>query len=435
LKHTLSTQQSKEKALLVGVDLPSRQHRVPLAYSLEELERLAKTAGATVLGKHAQQVRSVTPATLIGRGKVDEIQASIKALNANLVIIDEDLTPAQQRNLETAFKIRVVDRSQLILDIFAQRARSNEGKLQVELAQLEYLLPRLTRQWTHLSRLGGGIGTRGPGETQLEVDRRRIRERIGHLKRRLEIVERTRALQHRERDEVPFSTVALVGYTNAGKSTLMNTLTRAGVFVEDKLFATLDPTTRALRLPSGDKVMLVDTVGFINKIPHSLIEAFKSTLEEVSRADLLLHLVDMANPLYEEQIQIINKVLSEIDAGEIPTLLVPNKIDMLEELPLRELKRHDVVDVCPIAALTGVGVAKLLESVGTILDRDKQLFEASFTPAQGNLIALLRERGRIVKESYDGERVQVTALVTPKLAGQLHKQLSGHDRRGLSKAH
>jgi len=430
LKHLISTQQPKEKALLVGVDLPSRQRHVPLEYSLEELERLAKTAGAMVLGKHAQQVRRVTPATLIGRGKVDEIQASIKQLDANLVIIDEDLTPAQQRNLEAAFKIRVVDRSQLILDIFAQRARSNEGKLQVELAQLEYLLPRLTRQWTHLSRLGGGIGTRGPGETQLEVDRRRIRERIGHLKRRLETVERTRTLQRQERDEVPFSTVALVGYTNAGKSTLMNTLTRAGVFVEDKLFATLDPTTRALRLPSGDKVMVVDTVGFINKIPHSLIEAFKSTLEEVSRADLLLHLVDMANPLYEQQIQIIKTVLVEIGAGEIPTLLVPNKIDMVEELPLRELKSQEVVDVCPISALSGAGIAKLLETVGTILDRDKQLFEASFTPAQGNLVALVRERGRIVTESYDGERVQVTALVTPKLAGQLGKLLSANGARG-----
>jgi GTP-binding protein HflX len=429
LKHLISTQQPKEKALLVGVELPSRQHQVPLADSLEELERLAKTAGATVLGKHAQQVRNVTPATLIGRGKVDEIQASIKEHDANLVIVDEDLTPAQQRNLETAFKVRVVDRSQLILDIFAQRARSNEGKLQVELAQLEYLLPRLTRQWTHLSRLGGGIGTRGPGETQLEVDRRRIRERIGHLKRRLETVERTRTLQRKERHEVPFATVALVGYTNAGKSTLMNTLTRAGVFVEDKLFATLDPTTRALRLPCGDKVMIVDTVGFINKIPHSLIEAFKSTLEEVSRADLLLHLVDMANPLYDEQIQIIEKVLSEIGAGEIPTLLVPNKIDVVEELPLRELKSKDVVDVCPISALTGAGVAKLLETVGTILDREKQPFEASFTLAQGNLIALLRERGRIVTESYDGERVHVTALVTPKLAGQLSKLLSANGAR------
>jgi GTP-binding protein HflX len=407
----------------VGVELPSRQRHVPLDYSLEELERLAITAGATVIGTHAQQVRSVTPSTLIGRGKVDEILASIKQLDANLVIVDEELTPAQQRNLESAFKVRVVDRSQLILDIFAQRARSNEGKLQVELAQLEYLLPRLTRQWTHLSRLGGGIGTRGPGETQLEVDRRRIRERIGHLKRRLQTVERTRTLQRKERDEVPFATVALVGYTNAGKSTLMNYLTRAGVFVEDKLFATLDPTTRALRLPSGDKVMVVDTVGFINKIPHSLIEAFKSTLEEVTRADLLLHLVDMANPLFDEQLQIIEKVLCEIGAGEIPALLVPNKTDRVVALPMAELKNRNSAGVCPISALTGAGVEALLATVGALLDRQKQLFEARFSPAQGHLIALLRERGRIVRELYDGEGVQITALVTAKLAGQLTKLL------------
>jgi len=357
--------------VLVGVALPLRDHAPPLDLNLEELERLAETAGATVLEKHTQQVKNITPATLIGRGKVDEIQKSLQESHADLVIIDEDLTPAQQRNLEAAFKVRVIDRSQLILDIFAQRARSNEGKLQVELAQLEYLLPRLTRQWTHLSRLGGGIGTRGPGETQLEVDRRRIRERIGHLKQRLQTVERTRALQRKERHEVPFATVALVGYTNAGKSTLMNTLTRAGVFVEDKLFATLDPTTRALRLPNGDKVMLVDTVGFINKIPHSLIEAFKSTLEEVSRSDLLLHLVDMSNPRHEEQIQVIESVLNEIGAGEIPTLLVPNKVDVATGVPVRRLRTEAALDVCPISALTGTGVDRLLEVIGAILDRQK----------------------------------------------------------------
>jgi GTP-binding protein HflX len=291
------------------------------------------------------------------------------------------------------------------------------------LAQLEYLLPRLTRQWTHLSRLGGGIGTRGPGETQLEVDRRRIRERISHLKHRLETVERTRALQRKERHELPFPTVALVGYTNAGKSTLMNTLTRAGVFVEDKLFATLDPTTRALRLPSGDKVMLVDTVGFIHKIPHSLIEAFKSTLEEVSRADLLLHLVDLANPLFEEQVRVIEKVLDEIGAGELPTLLVPNKTDRMSMLPMAQFKAKDVLGVCPISALTGSGVEQLLLTVGKILDREKEQFQASFTPSQGPLLALLRERGRIVQEEYDNDLIRVTAMVTPKLAGQMRKLL------------
>jgi len=408
---------------LIGVDLPSRDHKVPLAYSLEELERLTKTAGASVVMKYSQQVKSVSPATLMGRGKVEEIQSSLVDLQADLVIIDEDLTPAQQRNLETAFKVRVIDRSQLILDIFAQRAHSNEGKLQVELAQLEYLLPRLTRQWTHLSRLGGGIGTRGPGETQLEIDRRRIRERIGHLKRRLKTVERTRALQRRERDEVPFASVALVGYTNAGKSTLMNTLTRAGVFVEDKLFATLDPTTRALRLPNGDKVMLVDTVGFINKLPHALVEAFKSTLEVVCSADLLLHLVDMANPLFEEQIQIIEKVLGEIGAGEVPTVLVPNKIDLAPEVPAFQLQSKEICDVCPISALTGTGVEELLACVGKLLDRHKERFYACFSQAQGALIAMLRDRGRIIDERYDAEGVHVIAMVTPKLAGQMRKLL------------
>jgi GTPase len=424
LKQLISTAHRRERAVLVGVELPSRDHRLPLDESLEELERLAETAGATVLTKFAQQVRNITPATLIGRGKVDEIQKSLCESRADLVIVDEDLTPAQQRNLEEAFKLRVIDRSQLILDIFAQRARSNEGKLQVELAQLEYLLPRLTRQWTHLSRLGGGIGTRGPGETQLEVDRRRIRERIGHLKHRLETVERTRALQRKERHEVPFPTVALVGYTNAGKSTLMNALTRAGVFVEDKLFATLDPTTRALRLPTGDKVMVVDTVGFIHKIPHSLIDAFKSTLEEVSRADLLLHLVDVSNSLFEEHIQVIEKVLDEIGAGELPTLLVPNKIDQISDLPVAQLKSRGALDVCPVSALTGAGIDELLIAVAKILDREKELFQASFLPAQGPLLALLRERGRIVTEEYDGELIRVTALATPKLAGQIRKRLA-----------
>jgi GTP-binding protein HflX len=391
---------------------------------MEELERLAETAGAQVVGRYTQQLKSITPATLMGRGKVDEIKNGAGELDADLVIVDEDLTPAQQRNLETAFKIRVIDRSQLILDIFAQRARSNEGKLQVELAQLDYLLPRLTRQWTHLSRLGGGIGTRGPGETQLEVDRRRIRERINHLKRRLKTVERTRTLQRKERDEVPFATVALVGYTNAGKSTLMNTLTRAGMLVEDKLFATLDPTTRALRLPNGDKVMIIDTVGFINKIPHSLIEAFKSTLEEVKSANLLLHLIDMTNPLFDEHVRVIEDVLKEIGAGDIPTVLVPNKTDAVSALPLHALNSEHAEGVCPISALTGAGIDRLLELVGAILDRGKEQLRACFKPPQAGLLSLLRERGRIVQETYEDGQVCVTAWVTPKLAGQIRKLLA-----------
>ncbi len=416
-------QRKKEKAVLVGVELPAHRDGVPLGYSLEELQRLTETAGATVVQTFTQQLRQITPATLMGRGKVEEIQLALRQSNADLVIVDDDLTPAQQRNLETAFKTRVIDRSQLILDIFALRARSNQGKLQVELAQLDYLLPRLTRQWTHLSRLGGGIGTRGPGETQLEVDRRRIRERINHLKKRLHTVDRTRSLQRRERDKVPFSTVALVGYTNAGKSTLMNALTRAGVFVEDKLFATLDPTTRALRLPNGDKVMLVDTVGFINKIPHALVEAFKSTLEEVRSADLLLHLVDLGNPLFIEQIRIVERVLREIGAGDIPTILVPNKIDVAPAVPLGFLTDAQVAGVSRISARTGSGIESLLKLVGETLDRGKEAFHACFAPSQAGLVSILRERGRLVSEHHDGEGIQVTALLTPKLAGQMRKLL------------
>ena len=402
--------------------MPSLGHGVPLGHNLEELEKLAQSAGAEVVGKFTQRLKRVSPATLIGWGKVEEIQGRLREIKPDLVIFDEDLSPAQQRNLESAFQLRVIDRSQLILDIFAQRARSNEGKLQVELAQLGYLLPRLTRRWSHLSRLGGGIGTRGPGETQLEVDRRRVREKIGALKRRLVTVERTRSLQRRERLEVPYATIALVGYTNSGKSTLMNTLTRAGVLVEDKLFATLDPTIRCLRLPNGDRVMVVDTVGFINKIPHSLIEAFKSTLEEVRSADLLLHLVDMTSPLYEEQIQVVEAVLRDIGAGDTSYIMVPNKVD-LAGLPFPRLAGNGTRETCPISALTGQGVDHLLEVIGNLLDRGKEQGEFSFSPTQGSLLSLLRQRGRILHEKFDGDTIRVTALLSPKLAGQIKKWL------------
>ncbi len=410
----------------MGVDLYSSNLEFPLEDSLEELEQLAVTAGAHVIGKFTQRLKKFSSATLIGRGKVDEIQAHILDVRPDLVIFDENLNPAQQRNLEDAFNIRVIDRSQLILDIFSQRAQSKEGKLQVELAQLEYLLPRLTRQWTHLSRLAGGIGTRGPGESQLEVDRRRVRERIGLLRKRLTSVKRTRDLQRHERLEVPYATIALVGYTNSGKSTLMNTLTRAGVITEDKLFATLDPTTRSLRLPSGDKVMVVDTVGFSHKIPHSLIEAFKSTLEEVTNADLLLHVVDMTSPLHEKQIQVVEAVLREIGAGEIRTFMVPNKIDLLSDGGPQRLETNGACGTCPISASTGTGIHDLLESVGKILDQGKEKAEFVLSSAQGHLLSLLRQRGRILEEKYEGGAIHVTALLSPKLRGQMKKWLSGN---------
>ncbi len=413
----------QERAILVGVELPSHSQHNSLAYNLDELEKLAESAGAKVVQRFTQQLKKVSPATLIGWGKVEDIREAVQQMKPDLVIFDEDLSPAQQRNLESAFEIRVIDRSQLILDIFAQRARSNEGKLQVEFAQLGYLLPRLTRRWAHLSRLGGGIGTRGPGETQLEVDRRRVRERIDTLKRRLAGVERTRNLQRQERNDVPYSTIALVGYTNSGKSTLMNTLTRAGVLVEDKLFATLDPTIRCLRLTNGDKVMLVDTVGFINKIPHSLIEAFKSTLEEVGSSDLLLHLVDVTSPLYEEQIQVVEATLRDIGAGETPYLMVPNKIDVNPAPAMQRFMSDGRRNVYPISALTGQGVDRLVEAVGKVLDQGKEQIQLSFSPSQGFLLSLLRQRGRILDERFEASAIHVIALVTPKLAGQMRKWL------------
>ena len=414
---------SQERAVLVGVESATPNQKIPLELSLDELEKLTETAGARVILKFTQQLRRISPATLIGSGKVDEIRGRLREVEPDLVIFDEDLSPAQQRNLESSFQTRVIDRSQLILDIFAQRARSNEGKLQVELAQLEYLRPRLTRRWLHLSRLGGGIGTRGPGETQLEVDRRRMRERIAALKRRLAKVEKTRGLQRHERMEVPYATVALVGYTNSGKSTLMNSLTRAGVLVEDKLFATLDPTIRSLRLPNGDRVMVADTVGFINKIPHSLIESFKSTLEEVKSADLLLHLVDMTSPLYEEQIRVVEEVLRDIGAGETPCIMVPNKIDLLPSTPSRRLLNHGASDVCPISALSGKGIDQLLAMIARLLDHGKERAYFVLSPSQGYLLSVLRQRGRILKEEYREDGIDVTALLTPKLAGQMRKWL------------
>ena len=419
------------QALVVGVEHRSSTHAFPLQYSLDELEKLVQSAGAKVIGRFSQQLKKIHPGTLIGEGKVSEIRTFVAERQPVLVIFDEDLSPAQQRNLEAALQARVIDRSQLILDIFAQRARTNEGKLQVELAQLEYLLPRLTRAWRHLSRLGGGIGTRGPGETQLEVDRRRAREKIATLRRRLTTVEQTRSLQRQKRFAVPYPTVALVGYTNSGKSTLMNLLTRAGVLVEDKFFATLDPTLRSLKLPGGDKVMVIDTVGFISKIPHTLIDAFKSTLEEVVSADLLLHIGDSSCPYFAEQVSVVETVLEDIGAGKIPRLLVPNKIDISGFVLPRGAGQNGASVVCPISARTGSGIDELLQQVASALDHDRETVRFAFLPTQGAFLSEVRRQGRIVEENYQDGRVYVTAVVTPKLAGQLRKSLG---RSGLHEA-
>jgi len=420
-----------ERAVLVGIAHASRSDShgpgIGADESLRELDRLARSAGVAPVATVSQVVRRVTPATYIGTGKVQEVADKLAETGATVVLFDETLSPAQQRNLTEKLNVKVLDRSQLILDIFAARARSLEGKLQVELAQLEYMLPRLTRAWTHLSRqAGGGVGTRGPGETQLEVDRRRVRERIQRLQKRIAEVDRTRELHRQERSSVPYVSIALVGYTNAGKSTLMNALTNAGVLVEDKLFATLDPTVRRLDLPGGERALLVDTVGFIHRLPHQLIEAFKSTLEEVRRADLLLHVVDGTNPEVEEQIAIVDRVLDEIGAGETPTILAWNKIDAGSELPPRLLATADpkgVVGVQPISATTGAGIPELLAAIERWLDRERVRLEVEVPTARGDLVAWLHRGAKVVEEHYENGATRIVALATPKMAGQIRKRL------------
>ncbi len=441
-----------ERAFLVGVDSggPNGEAGVGLFSaheSIEELARLSETAGLGVAGQTVQHLRQgVHAASFIGAGKIEEVKQLRVELQAGVVIFDESLSPAQQRNLERALCCKVIDRSQLILDIFAQRARSQAGKLQVELAQLEYLRPRLTRQWTHLSRLGGGVGTRGPGESQLEVDRRRIRERIATLRRKLREVERTRALHRQERARVPFPCVALVGYTNAGKSTLMNRLTQAAVCVEDKLFATLDPTSRRLDLPSGQAVLLTDTVGLINKLPHQLVDAFKGTLEEIRTADVLLHVIDATHPRWAEQQSIAERVLEDMGVRNTPTITVFNKIDDPTQTaddkahsdaecdrndwggsPLAHATngREDGRDrVFRISAKQGIGIDPLVEEIARLSSLDQEVIEVEIPLGRGSLMAWLRRSGTVIEETYTETCVQVATRVSAKVAGQLKKRLA-----------
>jgi len=405
-----------EAAVLVGVEC-RRGGTLSATESLDELERLAESAGVRVVGRVLQSLAHPQPATFIGAGKVEEVRRYAVENGAQVIIFDEPLSPAQQRNLERSLDLKVIDRSQLILDIFAQRARSLEGKLQVELAQLQYLLPRLTRQWQHLSRLGGGVGTRGPGETQLEVDRRKVRERVAVLRRRLREVARTRHLHRQSRADVPLPTVALVGYTNAGKSTLMNALTAAHTLVADQLFATLDPTVRHLRLPSGAGALLVDTVGFIHKLPHGFVDAFKSTLEEVQTADLLLHVVDASHPMAERHGAVVEAVLRELGAERKPRILVLNKADKLEFAPFTPGHTPS----CLVSARTGAGLSDLLNKIDAALLQQLEQIQVRLPIARGDLVARVRQLGRIVTEQYHADAMELVAYVPPKLAGQLRK--------------
>ncbi|OGO80243.1 MAG: GTPase HflX [Clostridiales bacterium GWC2_40_7] len=402
---------SKEKALLVGLEIDAGRlinGKSEGTRSLEELEELALTAGLEVLDKVLQK-RSVKDAALyMGRGKIEQLGLMLQASNAGVLVFDDELSGAQIRNIEAMTGAKVIDRTALILDIFAQRARSSEGKLQVELAQLKYRLPRLTGMGGQLSRLGGGIGTRGPGEKKLEVDRRHIRKRISSLDNELKAISKRRSLirEGRKQNEIPV--IALVGYTNSGKSTLMNILCNTDVFAEDKLFATLDPSTRKLLLPDGRLALLVDTVGFIRKLPHELIEAFKSTLEEVVYADMLLHVVDAADEEVEEQIPVAEAILNNLGASGKPAVLVLNKMDIVLEKQRLPISAAGISSV-EISAVKGDGLDELLKMIMKTIPSDEMEYEIYVPYSAGGVVSYVHENGKLLEEEYtgDGTRIRV----------------------------
>jgi GTPase len=430
----------RERAFLVGVEIQGQKHFLSIEDSLAELALLADTAGVCVVGELTQRLSRPNVVTYIGPGKVEELKALAEETLSEVVIFDDELSPRHQRELEKALapSIRVIDRTALILDIFAQHAHTSEGMLQVELAQHEYNLPRLTRAWTHLERQAGGgggrtgstagVGLRGPGETQLEVDKRAIRKRIAHIKRELEKVEahRLRYRAQRKRSRVP--TVALVGYTNAGKSTLLNSLSKANVYVADQLFATLDPTTRRVELPSNDLALITDTVGFIQKLPTSLIAAFHATLEEIAAADMLLHVVDISHPNALDQFQAVQEILVEIDAGHIPMVTALNKVDLLHRPDqAREILKNFPKSIA-ISAVTGVGIPDLLHLI-------REELYGSYTPIhvrlpyqQGALISIMHELGQVDIVEHERGGVVIKGRIPGRLLAQfapwLGKQIS-----------
>ena len=376
--------------------------------SLDELRSLAMSAGAEVAGEFLQRRDRPDPATLIGRGKLEEIAGAAASVSADLILFDHDLSPSQQRNIERVVHTRVIDRTQLILDIFARHARTREGQLQVELAQLEYLLPRLGGRGIEMSQLGGGIGTRGPGETQLETDRRKIYRRIRHVKEQIENVRRIRAQQRQRRESAPVATVALVGYTNAGKSTLFNALTKAEVLASPKMFATLDPTIRAVELPSRRSVLLSDTVGFIRHLPHTLVTAFRATLEEVQRAAIVLQVSDASSPISAEQDAQVELVLKELEAEKKPRLRVRNKVDLLAAAQ-RDALRDDAVTV-HVSAVKGIGISTLLDRIDQTLEEDQlSRVHLSVPQKEGKTLALLEARARIYSRQYKDGCVELEA--------------------------
>ncbi|MDZ4701426.1 MAG: GTPase HflX [Rhodothermales bacterium] len=428
---TESTPQKQETAIVVGV-VHSGHTREEMDDSLDELELLADTAGARVTDRIVQVAQRIHASTYIGSGKVEELAALVAERESDLVIFDDDLSPKQLRNIEKQVKCKLLDRSALILDIFARRAKTATAKTQVELAQLEYLRTRLTRQWTHLSRQKGGIGTKGPGETQIETDRRLISNRIATLKERLNKIDKQRTTQRKGRQA--FTRVSLVGYTNAGKSTLMNVLADAGVFAEDRLFATLDPTTRQVELEPGKEILLSDTVGFIRKLPHGLIESFKSTLDEVRESDVLLHVVDVTHPCFEDHIQVVNQTLKELDAQDSPTLMVFNKVDRLEERGLLMALREEYHHAVFVSALRGIGMDGLKEALLSLIQDDFEEHIAYVPVAESRTIAQLHQLADVTSEEYlyttpngeDEPPVAIACLrfrVARELAGDVHRMV------------
>jgi|TARA_B100000678_G_scaffold47420_2_gene37107 GTP-binding protein HflX len=402
-----------ERVFIVGVQLKGEDAWC-IDGSLDELEELVGTAGGEVAGRGTQRLDKVNAATFIGPGKARGFAEECREAGVDTVVFDEELSPAQGRNLEKVFECKILDRTALILDIFSQRARTREGKLQVELAQLNHLLPRLTRFWTHLSRQKGGIGMRGgEGESQLEVDRRKVRERIDKIQRDLELVMRHRSVQRtgRKRNQWPLG--SLVGYTNAGKSTLFNAITGASTLTEDKLFATLDPMTRRLRLPTNQNVLLSDTVGFIRKLPHDLVDAFKATLEEVIEADLLLHVVDISLPQAQEQIDAVNVVLDELDVADKPMLMVFNKIDRVTAPGLAKRFTDQYPNSIVVSARTGEGFDAFMSELGKQLRPVREMLELSIPHSQPELIAQLHEVGQVLERDYDAPEAVFKALIPP----------------------
>jgi GTP-binding protein HflX len=408
-----------EKAFLVAVDTGAADGW-SAEDSLAELANLATTAGADVVGAEWQNRRHVDPNWYVGKGKAEELLAAKSETGFDVLVTDDELSPAQQKTLESLLSTKVIDRSRLILDIFAQHARTHEGRLQVELAQLEYQLPRLTRLWTHLSRTGGGIGTRGPGETQLETDRRVIRERIKKMKGRVEDVRRARATAARGRDRRLFSTVGIVGYTNSGKSTLLNALVGSEVaLAEDKLFATLDPTSRQVKLGDGQTAILTDTVGFIHKLPHQLVDAFRATLEEVNRADVLLEVVDAADGHRDEHRATVQAVLDELGAGDKPRLVVFNKVDLVDPAALDgQRPAPAIAGQVFVSALTGYGLDTLRAELAALLASLWVSVDIRLPYTAGELLARVRERGTVEVE-YGDRDVRIRGSVAPALAGEL----------------